>query len=93
MSLLALSCVVLGKQVEFAVLSALSRSVPKMGFTGLCSILSRAPRNLPMQKFLEAIAVAEAGIGYAVDVASLARRLQDAAVSPGTWNRYSTNFR
>lgn len=81
----ALSCVVLGKQVEFAVLSALSRYATENGLHRIVFKFEPAPRNLPIQKFLESITVAEAGIGYVVDVASVESRLRDVAVSPGTW--------
>jgi predicted enzyme involved in methoxymalonyl-ACP biosynthesis len=83
---LALSCVVLGKQVEFAVLSALSQYASKNGLHRIVFKFEPTPRNLPMRKFLEAVTVAEAGVGYVVDVDSVGSRLREAAVSPETWN-------
>lgn len=83
---MALSCVVLGKQVEFAVLSALSRYAAEQGLARLVFKYASTHRNQPMQEFLELVAVAHPGIGYVVEVAAAQSRLNDVAVSPGTWS-------
>jgi hypothetical protein len=83
---LALSCVVLGKQVEFAVLSALSRYADERGLVRLIFKFAPTRRNQPMQKFLESVAEARSDIGYVVDVSSVQSRINDVAVSPGTWS-------
>ena len=83
---LSLSCVVLGKQVEFAVLSALSRYADERGLVRLIFKFALTRRNQPMQKFLELVADVQSDSGYVVDVSSVQSRINDVAVSPGTWN-------
>lgn len=83
---LALNCVVLGKQVEFAVLSALSSYAAEHSLRRIVFKYSVSPRNQPMRKFLESVSVAQPDIGYVVDVSSVEHRLSDVAVSPGTWS-------
>ncbi len=82
---MALSCVVLGKQAEFAVLSALSHYAVAHGLLSINFRFAAADRNQPMQEFLESVANNEPGIGYVVDVSDVESRINKSAVKPGAW--------
>jgi hypothetical protein len=82
---MALSCVVLGKQAEFAALSALSRYAAARGVLRIVFRFSPAARNQPMQEFLETVAENEPGVGYVVNLSDLETRIGGAAVKPGAW--------
>lgn len=82
---MALSCLVLGKQAEFAVLSALSRYAATRGLRRIAFRYIAADRNQPMQEFLGAVAEGEPGIGYAVNVSDVETRITESAVKPGAW--------
>jgi len=82
---MALSCVVLGKQAEFAVVSALSRHAADRGLPKMVFHYSPAERNQPMQVFLESIATNHPGVGYVTDVSEIERRINESAVKPGAW--------
>jgi predicted enzyme involved in methoxymalonyl-ACP biosynthesis len=82
---MALSCLVLGKQAEFATLSALARHAAGQGLARIVFQYKAAPRNQPMQEFLEAIAVSEPALGYAVNVADIEDKINQSAVNPGAW--------
>jgi hypothetical protein len=82
---MSLSCVVLGKQAEFAVLSALAeyargRDLKKMIFRFIA-----ADRNQPMQVFLESIATNDPEVGYVANVSEFATRIGQSAIKPGAW--------
>jgi hypothetical protein len=82
---MALSCVVLGKQAEFAVLSALGRYASQRGLTKITFGFTPSDRNQPTQEFLESVAVNELGVGYIVNVADVESQIGRAAVKPGAW--------
>lgn len=82
---MALSCVVLGKQAEFAVLSALGRYALEHGLTKFIFGYTPSDRNQPTQEFLESVAVDEPGVGYVVNVADVEGQISRAAVKPGAW--------
>jgi len=83
---LALSCVVLGKQVEFAMLAALSSYAAERGFRRIVFKYSQSRRNLSMRTFLELVGVSQTDVGYVVDVASVENRLKKVTASPGAWS-------
>jgi len=82
---MAFSCVVLGKQVEHAVISAIGDYAFRRGFSRLVFRFTAAGRNQPMKDFLETIAVRQPDESYAADLASLQNRLVTVAPSPGAW--------
>ena len=82
---MALSCVVLGKQAEFAALSGLARHAAGQELARIVFQYKAADRNQPMQEFLESVAVSEAGAGYVVNVADVEARIKQSAVNPGAW--------
>ncbi|HZD30332.1 MAG TPA: hypothetical protein VE779_01600 [Candidatus Angelobacter sp.] len=82
---MALSCIVLGKQAEFAILSALSRYAAEEGLARVMFAYAASDRNQPMQEFLEAVAASQPGVGYAVRVADIESRINASAVKPGAW--------
>jgi hypothetical protein len=83
---MALSCVVLGKQAEFAVVSALSRYAAARGLLKIVFHYSPTERNQPMLVFLESIATNHPGVGYVVSVSEIERRITESSVKPGAWN-------
>lgn len=82
---MALSCVVLGKQAEFAMLSALASYAAARGLLSITFRYTAADRNQPMQEFLDSIAGIEPGVGYVVKVSDVETRISAAAVNPGAW--------
>jgi len=82
---MALSCVVLGKQAEFAVLSALSHYAAAHGLLRIAFRYTAAARNQPMQEFLESVAKNEPGSGYVVNVSDVETRISGSAVKPWAW--------
>jgi hypothetical protein len=82
---MALSCIVLGKQAEFAALSALSQYAAAHGLLKISFRYTAAGRNQPMQEFLESVAEIEPGIGYVVEVSDVETRIGESAVKPGAW--------
>jgi N-acetylglutamate synthase-like GNAT family acetyltransferase len=82
---MAVSCAVLGKQAEFALVSALAQIAREHGLTKLVFEYRRSDRNQPMLAFLQAIADSGAGSTYVLPVTSAETRLQAAASSAGAW--------
>jgi hypothetical protein len=81
----ALSCPVLGKQVEFAVLSGLSQIAVTRGCSNLAFEYKATGRNQIMVKFLESIADAESDGRFTVSADEADERIRKTAVAPGTW--------
>ena len=82
---MALSCIVLGKQAEFAVLSALSGYAAAHSLLRIAFRYAAADRNQPMQEFLDSVAEPEPGAGYVVNVSDVEARISKSAVKPGAW--------
>jgi hypothetical protein len=82
---MALSCPVLGKQVEFAVLSALAQIAADRKATKLIFEYQPSGRNQMTLAFLQSVATAESDTRFVLPVASVPERTQKAAVSSGTW--------
>ena len=83
---MALSCVVLGKQVEHAVVSAIGGYAFRRGLRRLLFRFAATGRNQPMQEFLESIATQQGEHNYyVVEVASIENSLATTAPSPGAW--------
>jgi hypothetical protein len=82
---MALSCPVLGKQVEYATLAALAQIAVGRGAKKLVFEYSPSPRNQPTLTFLRSVADAEADTRYVVPVNLAEQRIQKATPAPGTW--------
>lgn len=82
---MAVSCAVLGKQVEFAIVSALIQLAADQHLAKLVFEYRPSERNQPMLTFLQAIADSGHGSSYVLPVASSETRLQSAAASAEAW--------
>jgi len=82
---LALSCPVLGKQVEFAVLSGLAQIARTHGCSNLVFEHKASGRNQIMLKFLESIADAGPNGRFTSTADRADERIRKTAVAPGTW--------
>ncbi len=84
-SAMAVSCAVLGKQVEFAIVSALAQFASGQGLANLVFEYRPSERNQAMLTFLQSLADAGTGTTYVLPVASTENRVQAAAPAPGAW--------
>ena len=82
---LALSCPVLGKQVEYAVISGLAQIAASQGCTRLVFEYRASGRNQMMLTFLQSITAAAPEMGFILEAAAAEERIQKTAVAPGTW--------
>lgn len=82
---LALSCPVLGKQAEFAVLSGLAQIADSQGCSRIVFRYQASGRNQMMFKFLESIADPVEGAGFTLAASEANERIRNTAISPGTW--------
>ena len=82
---MALSCAVLGKQVEPAVVSALAQIATDRGCAKLVFKYRPSGRNQPMPTFLKSV-IDEGQDTYCVlSVALAEQRIREGAVAAGTW--------
>jgi hypothetical protein len=85
-SAMALSCPVLGKQVEFAVLSALSRIAADCHLGRIVLEFHPSRRNRPTLAFLRSTADAETEQRYVFPTEEAEARINQATVAPGAWS-------
>jgi len=83
---LALSCPVLGKQVEYAVISGLAQIASSRGCSRLIFEYKASGRNQIMLKFLESVADILPDMRFSLQVGEADDRIRKTAVAPGTWN-------
>ncbi len=81
----ALSCPVLGKQVEFALLSGLAQIAKSRGCSNLAFVYKASGRNQMMLKFLESIADTRSDGRFTLAADRADERISKTAVAPGTW--------
>ena len=81
---MALSCTVLGKQVEYAVISALARIAEERGLVTLVFEYCPSERNQPMLRFLQTVAES-AGTYWALPVNLVETRIRAAAADANAW--------
>jgi hypothetical protein len=84
-SSLALSCTVLGKQVEFAVLSVLAQLAVDNGLTKLVFEYTPTSRNQAILKFLQLIADRESNTRYVVPIDKIESRIKASAINSEAW--------
>jgi hypothetical protein len=82
---MALSCPVMGKQVEYALLSALAQFAGEQGQKKLIFEFRASGRNQTMLAFLQSMADAESNPRFVVPVDLADSRILKTAVAPGTW--------
>jgi hypothetical protein len=82
---MALSCPILGKQVEFAVLSALAQIANQRHLGQIIFEFHPSGRNQPMLAFLKATADEQADGSYGLRVGDAEARIKTAAVAAGAW--------
>ena len=83
---MSLSCPVLGKQVEFALMTALAQMARERGSSRLVFQFQPSERNPPIQKFLQSLAESSSENRYLLPVAEADARIAAAAVNPGAWS-------
>lgn len=83
---MALSCRVLGKQVEHATVSALTEVASEYGASKICFEYHASGRNQPMRTFLQTIADRVSDGLYVLPLESAQQRIQAAAINPGAWS-------
>src|SRR5215469_1417554 len=83
---MALSCIVLGKQVEYAVLSALAVYAAENSLARIVFEYTPSSRNEPMHTFLQSISDNQSNNRYVVAVPTLEAKIKTVAVSPGAWS-------
>ncbi len=83
---MALSCTVLGKQVEYALLSALSDIARDRHLGQVVFEFRASARNQPTLAFLRSAADAETDQRYVLAVTEADERISHAAVAPGAWS-------
>jgi hypothetical protein len=81
----SLSCVVLGKQVEHAAVSAIAGIAADRHLPSIVFHYQPAERNQPARVFLDAVAVRSPGGSYSLPTAEAETRLAGAAISPQAW--------
>ena len=83
---MALSCTVLGKQVEYAVISDLARIAAAQQCGTLVFEYRPSGRNQPMQAFLQQIAGQESVGRFALAAGEVESRIATMATNPGAWS-------
>jgi len=82
---MSLSCAVLGKQVEYAAVSALAGLADERGLSKLVFEYTPAGRNQPTRAFLQSIASEQSERVYVLPVHSAKSRLRAAAAAADAW--------
>jgi len=86
---LSLSCTVLGKQVEYAVVSALAQLASERSCSKLVFEYKKSARNQPMLIFLQSLANRETETRYVLPQNLAVERISAKAINPGAWSRGS----
>jgi len=82
---MSLSCTVLGKQVEYAVLSALAQMAAERDRSKLVFEYRPSGRNQPMLGFLQSVADRESDTQYVLPLNLVEARINATAVNSGAW--------
>jgi hypothetical protein len=82
---MSVSCAVLGKQVEYAIIAALAQVAAEQGLTKLVFEYRPAARNQATETFLKSFADTAPGMKFIVPVVEADDRIRKASVAPGTW--------
>jgi len=82
---LSLSCTVLGKQVEYALLGALKEIATTRNFPTIAFEYRDSGRNQPALAFLKSVASENSSRRYVVRVGEVDERVKKVTVAPGAW--------
>jgi hypothetical protein len=81
----SLSCTVLGKQVEYALICSLAQIAQEGGCSQVVFEFQPSARNQPTQTFLASIADQQPETRFLISVAEATERINRKAVNPGAW--------
>lgn len=84
--LFSLSCTVLGKQVEHALLAGLAQVASYNDLRRIAFEYQPSGRNQPTLLFLESVSLCETENRFQVATADVEERIRQAAVAPGAWS-------
>lgn len=84
--LFSLSCTVLGKQVEHALLAGLAQVASYNDLRRIAFEYQPSGRNQPTLLFLESVSLSETENRFQVATADVEERIRQAAVAPGAWS-------
>ena len=82
----SISCTVLGKQVEYAVLPALSQIAAQHGLVKLVFLYRRSARNQPTLAYLKTAFNDDGEHRFVLPVVEVDARISRSAIAPGAWN-------
>jgi hypothetical protein len=82
---LSLTCPVLGKQVEFALVPELAQMAKDRGLGRIVFEFRPSARNQPIQAFLQSVADRESETRFVLAVDEAEARINAGAISPGAW--------
>lgn len=82
---LSLSCTVLGKQVEYALLQALSQVAARENLATVIWRFRPSQRNQATVAFLNAALEMKSENRYLLDVSDVENRIRQSAIAPGKW--------
>jgi hypothetical protein len=83
---MSLSCPVLGKQVEYAIVLELARMAKERGCSRVIFEYRPSARNQPIHAFLQSVAERDSDTQFVLAVDEAEARINAKAVSPGAWN-------
>jgi hypothetical protein len=83
---MSLSCPVLGKQVEYALVLALARTAKERGCSRVIFEYRPSARNQPIHVFLQSVAERESGSRFVLAVDEADARISAGAVNGGAWS-------
>lgn len=89
---MSLTCPVLGKQVEFALVTALAQMARERGCAKLTFKFQPSERNQPILKFLQSLAETSTDRRYVLPVDEAGPRVGATAVNPGAWSVSFSSF-
>ena len=82
---MSLSCPVLGKQVEYAIVLELARMAKERGCSRVIFEYRPSARNQPIHAFLQSVAERDSDTRFVLAVDEAETRINAKAVSPGVW--------
>jgi len=83
---MSLTCPILGKQVEFALVPELAQMAKDRGLGRLVFEYRASARNQPIHAFLQSVADRDSETRFVLAVDEVEARINTKAVSPGTWS-------
>jgi hypothetical protein len=81
----SLSCTILGKQVEYALLPALAEIASRHGLQKIAFTYQHSGRNQPTLAYLKTAASNDSENRFVLPVADVEARIRQSAIAPGAW--------